>query len=226
MSAFRLSIKEQGDVMAKKDTVKTSMIESYPPELGQELGLVGLSDEEAFSVLKKTDMVLLYESSTGILTERQRKLFENFWDSASKELKAFLDPLIVSFAVHDACDSSDANYIWFDLAEGENISSFAWIKSGKDKEITKLAIELLEKHLEKYLIDAYDRQAREGIANLWNTDLAIPECWYCSSKNSMVRKVITVNDNKFRAWSCTKCSHNTVSPKDILEYLKKKRNVQ
>jgi hypothetical protein len=84
MSAFRLSIKEQGDVMAKKDTVKTSMIESYPPELGQELGLVGLSDEEAFSVLKKTDMVLLYESSTGILTERQRKLFENFWDSASK----------------------------------------------------------------------------------------------------------------------------------------------
>ena len=225
MSVFRLSIKEHGDTMAKKDTIKPSMIESYPPELSQELGLTGLSYEEAFNVLKKTDMILLYESNTGILTERQRKLFENFWERSSKELKAFLDPLIVSFAVHDACDSSDADYIWFDLTEGENISSYAWVKSGKDQEVTKLAIELLGKHLEKYLIDAYDRQAREGIANLWNTELAIPECWYCSSKNSMVRKIITVNDNKFRAWACTKCSHNTVSPKDILEYFKK-RNFQ
>ena len=160
MSVFRLSIKEHGDAMAKKDTVKPSMIESYPPELSQELGVIGLSYEEAFSVLKNTDLVLLYESSTGTLTERQRNLFENFWERASKELKAFLDPLIVSFAVHDACDSSDADYIWFDLAEGENISSCAWVKSGKDQEITKLAMELIEKHLEKYLIDAYDRQAR------------------------------------------------------------------
>jgi dsDNA-specific endonuclease/ATPase MutS2 len=53
MSVFRYSIKKHGDAMAKKDTVKPSMIESYPPELSQELGVIGLSYEEAFNVLKK-----------------------------------------------------------------------------------------------------------------------------------------------------------------------------
>jgi len=210
-----------GDGMTTRSTLKLSMIESYPPDLGQGLGLAGLTYEDAFNVLKKTNMVLLYESNTGVLTSKQRQLFENILEKVPSEIKAFLDPLIVSFAVHDACDSSDTKYLWLDFTEGDNISSSAWVEHGRDEEVLKRTVELLEKNLEKYVIDAYDRQAREGITSIWSAELAIPECWYCGTRGSMVKKIIAVNDKRVRGWTCNKCGHSMILPQDILENLKK-----
>lgn len=113
-----------------------------------------------------------------------------------RETALFVDPTVVSFALRDDCDFSGVDYIWFDLESNNDMGCGAWMRKKDVDDVINLAISLLSRHLEKYLIDAYDRKMREDMIRRWEDGLRLLECPICG-KASLERKTIVTNNIKF-----------------------------
>ena len=83
-----------------------------------------------------------------------------------------------------------------------------------------LAVVFLKNHVEKYLIDVYDRHTREDLVRVWEAELEIRECPICGGSLPK-RQQIALNDYKIRGWVCRYCGHHMVVPSDALNYLSK-----
>ena len=200
--------------MREMGQLKVSMVESNLPELDLENKSYNL----AFERLKSRGLEVLYESRTSVLTELQRELFWKTVGSASNSIRVFLDPIVVAFAIHDACDLSDTDYAWLDLEGEDEVGNSAWTRGGHDG-ILNIAGSLLKKHLEKYILDAYDRHTREDMVRVWEAQLKILQCPICGEP-SLERKPIILNNNMIRSWVCSDCGYHVTVQTDVLNYLK------
>ena len=196
---------------------KITMIETNRLNL-RELDLEGKSYDFAIQVLKRDDLEIIYECCTSILTQFQRELYEKLLQEFPKELSIFLDPIIVSFALKDACDFSGVDYAWLDLDGEDEVGNSAWVSKEDQKKVIKNTFRFLEHHLEKYVIDAYDRRTREDIARIWEAQLKLQECPICGSSD-LERRLIVTKGQKLRGWYCSNCRHHVILPSDILECL-------
>lgn len=185
--------------------------------------LEGKNYGAASTDIKSLGLSIIYECRMHSLNDFQKKLYEKVIAKTPKNIALFADPIVVSFALKDACDISGVDYVWLDL-EGENeVGCSAWVKEKDEDDVINLAISLLKRHLEKYLIDAYDRRTREDLANVWDTGLGLEECPVCG-KTPIERRTIAANNYKFRGWTCSACGHHVIVTSDALDYLK--RNVE
>jgi hypothetical protein len=210
--------------MGDDDKVKIVMVESYPPEITSSLSLQSKSYTFAENILKTEGFVPFYEFHTGILTSTQRGFFEEMVSRAPKKIKVFLDPLIVSFAVRDACDLSGVEYVWLDLEKNDDVGSSAWIKKKDVEKLYQTTFHLIDSHIGKYLLDAYDRKTREDLERAWQAELRLPECQVCGA-TVIERKTppLKVNGERLRGWSCSNCGFQTLLPSDELELVEARR---
>jgi hypothetical protein len=203
-----------GVSMSEMGQLRVSMVESNLPELDLENKSYSL----AFERLKSRGLEVLYESRTSVLTTLQRELFWKTVNRASNNIRIFLDPIVVSFAIHDACDLSDTDYAWLDLEGEDEVGNSAWTKGGNEG-ILDISEGLLKKHLEKYILDAYDRHTREDMVRVWEAGLKLLQCPICG-ESSLERKPIILNNNIIRSWVCSDCEYHVTVQTDVLNYLK------
>lgn len=210
--------------MGDDDKVKIVMVESYPPEITSSLSLQLKSYTFAENILKTEGFVPFYEFHTGILTSTQRGFFEEMVSRAPKKIKVFLDPLIVSFAVRDACDLSGVEYVWLDLEKNDDVGSSAWTKERAVEKLYQTTFHLIDYHIGKYLLDAYDRKTREDLERAWQAELRLPECQVCGA-TVIERKMppMKVSGEIIRGWSCSNCGFQTLLPSDELELVEARR---
>jgi hypothetical protein len=197
-----------------------TMIETNIRDL--EKNLVGKKLSYASNSLSDRDLELLFQSSTSVLSTPQQKMYEIIVSNLPKNLMIFLDPIIVSFALKDACDSSNADFVWIDLEGSENVGNSVWVKREDEKEVLKLMQDFLKHHLEKYLVDAYDRWTREDLSGIWEAKIRLKECPICKG-NPFDQKLIKINDQKLRGWICSACGHHTILPSDTLKFIRANR---
>ena len=197
-----------------------TIVETNIPSLGQ--NLVGENLDYASNVLSRRDLELLYESRISALNSSQRKLYEELLYNIPKKLSIFLDPIIVSFALKDACDFSSADYVWLDLEGSEDLGNSLWVKKEREKEILKLMNDFLKNHLEKYVIDAYGRLTREDMISVWEAQIDLKECSICG-ENPLVRRLIKRKKQKLRGWICSECGHHVILPSDTLDFIRSNR---
>jgi len=200
--------------MGRADDLKVSMSEASLADLdleGESYGVVS-------DLLKGRGLATLYECRMNVLTEFQRGLYEGVMAKVPKEIALFLDPIVVSFALRDACDISGVDFVWLDLEGDGDLGCSVWVREGDGDVVVALAFGLLRRHLEKYLIDVYDRGTREDMVRVWEAGLRLQECPICGEP-SPERRVIAVNKRRFRGWTCTGCRHHVVVPSDVLDYL-------
>ncbi len=210
--------------MNEASKAMVSMVESYPPESVINLKMESRPYDLAFNTLKARGSDLFYESRTGVLTPSQRELYEGFLKKIGTDLAKILDPIVIAFAVKDACDLSMVDYVWLDLEWGGDVGSCAWVKRKDYDEVFKLTVRLLSRHLEKYILDEYDRRTREDLTRAWEAQMRLPECQVCGTP-SPERKLIAVEGGKLRGWSCPACGNQTNLPSDIMELLQGNRVV-
>lgn len=184
----------------------------------KDLGLEGKSYDSASQLLRQSEFEILYECRTSVLTQFQRELYEKFLHDIPKEMAMLLDPIIVSFALKDACDFSGVTYVWLDLDGNDELGNSAWVKREDQKKVLDSVVSLLERHLEKYIIDAYDRKTREDLARIWEAQVKLEACSVCGS-SSLERRLIVTNGRKLRGWICHDCANHVIVPSDALEYL-------
>jgi len=204
--------------MGETRSLRVSLVESYPAEFAGDLGLAGKTLDEATEFLRVKEYDLFYECRTSVLTEPERIAFARVRTKMPGGLGVLLDPLTVSFAVKDACDISGVSYVWLDLYGDGDAGNCVWIASKDHDHVLGLTIYFLERHLEKYLIDAYARSTREDMSRLWNAELKFQVCWFCGS-DSMKRQLVKLKGNKLRSWICMNCGFHVVVPDDILQLL-------
>jgi hypothetical protein len=198
-----------------------AIVETSVPNLGRTL--VGKTMEQATEVLSERGLELLYDSRTSVLKDSQRRLYERILSKVPNKLTIFVDPIIVSFALKDACDRSSSEYIWLDLEGNDDIGNAVWTEKAQKENILRLMIGFLRNHLEKYVIDAYDRLTREDMARVWEAQIDIEECPICGA-NPLTRKLVKRNKQELRGWTCSKCRHHVILPSDILEFIGNNRN--
>ena len=200
--------------MSSAEDLKVSMFEARPTDLDLEGKNYGASS----NILKSRGLTVLYECSMKVLTEFQRDLYAKVIAKVPREITLFLDPITVSFALRDACDVSTVDYVWLDLETDDQVGCSAWVKEKDANAVIGLAVELLKRHLEKYLIDAYDYGTREDMIRIWEAGLGLQECPLCGAV-SPERRVIVANKRKFRGWTCKSCGYHVIIPSDVLDYL-------
>jgi hypothetical protein len=199
--------------MKEMGLLRVSIVESNLPELDLENTTYSIAVEK----LRNRGLEVFYESRTSILSPFQRELYEKALNKVPKEVSILLDPITVAFAIHDACDLSDLDYAWLDLDGDNEVGNSAWSK-GNHEEIVDIATELLRKHLEKYILDAYDRHTREDMVRVWEAQLKLLACPICGA-SSLERKPIILNNNVIRSWVCTSCNYYVTVQTDVLKYL-------
>ncbi|MEM2094072.1 MAG: hypothetical protein QXI32_02095 [Candidatus Bathyarchaeia archaeon] len=190
------------------------IVESNLPELNIEAETYGSASNE----LRKLGFEILYESCTNILTPFQSQLFRRIVAKAPKSIAPLLDPIILGFAIHDASDLSNTDYVWLDLEGDEDIANSAWVRKNGQEEVIKIAFRLLERNLEKYILDAYDRRTRDDLVSVWEAQLNIDGCPVCGVK-SLKREPLELNHKRLRGWLCTNCGHRVMVQNDVLRYL-------
>jgi len=200
--------------MSDMGALRVTMVESNLPELS----LITTTYKDAAEELRGRSFEILYESRTSILTTFQKELYEKISVRISKEKAMFLDPIVLSFAIRDACDLSRADYVWLDLEGDDEIANSVWTRKESQEDIITLAIKLLRRHLEKYILDAYDRHTREDLASVWEAQFKLEACPVCGQP-SLKREPILTNTHKLRSWVCTNCGHYIMVQSDVLEYL-------
>lgn len=211
----RLTVKR----MSEKSDLRVSMVEAYPPEVGS--GLEGRSYGSVSEDLEREGFEIFFECRTGTLTPFQRRLFERLRTEAPRDLSILLDPIVASFAVKDACDLSGVDYVWLDLEGQDDFGNCTWARGNDHNRILGLAVQFLERHLDKYIIDAYDRRTREDMNQVWEAQLKLPECQVCGTP-SVERRIIIMKRQKLRGWKCSNCGHHRILPSDALDYLEKR----
>ncbi|MFQ6074835.1 MAG: hypothetical protein ACE5Z5_01695 [Candidatus Bathyarchaeia archaeon] len=211
--------------MDKVLKARVAMVEAYPPESASKLGLEGKTYGFASNLLGKEGFELLYESRTGVLSPFQRELYEAFLKKVPEDLTRLVDPIVISFAVKDACDYSNVDYFWIDLEETEDVGNGAWVREKDRNHLLGLTVRFLESHLEKYVIDEYDRRTRENLTRAWEAQLKLPGCQICGA-NSLERGLIVIGGRKLRCWICPSCGHHMCLPSDVLDHLKRDRVVR
>jgi len=199
--------------MKEMGILRVSMVETNL----RELDLESKPYTEAFETLRNLGLEVLYESRTSVLTPFQRELYEKTVKRAPKKVSVLLDPIVVAFAIHDACDFSGFDYAWLDLEGGDEIGNSAWARGGQE-EILNLAMRLMRRHLEKYVLDAYDRRTREDMIRVWEAQLKLLACPVCG-ESSLERRPILTNKHMIRSWTCTNCGHHVTVQADVLQYL-------
>jgi hypothetical protein len=200
--------------MGQTEDMQVSMIETNLSNLE----LKGKKYAFAVKALEEAGLKTIYVYQTGVLTQSQRALYEHFTAKA-EDIAIPLDPILVSFALRDACDLSGLDYVCLDL-EGDNEIGFsAWLRRENEEEVLALAVTLLKRHLDKYLLDAYDRRARENMVNIWEAQLSLQECSVCGA-TSLERDTMILEKSEVRCWKCPDCGRNVVLPSDILEHLR------
>jgi len=204
--------------MSDDDKVKIVMVESYPSEIASSLSLQSKSYTFAENILKTEGFIPFYEFHTGILTSTQRGFFEEVVSRAPKKMKILLDPLIVSFAIRDACDLSGVEYFWLDLEKNDDVGSSAWIREKDIEKLYETTFHLIASHIGKYLLDAYDRKTREDLERAWLAELRLPECQVCGA-TVIERKMppMKFSGETLRGWNCSNCGFQTLIPSDVLE---------
>jgi hypothetical protein len=193
-----------------------AIVETSVPNVGQ--NLVGKTLEEATDVLSDRGLELLYESRTSLLNASQRKLYESILVKVPSKLAIFVDPIIISFALKDACDCSSSEYVWLDLEGNDDLGNAVWTEKRQEEDILRLMSGFLRNHLEKYVIDAYDRLTREDMARVWEAQIDIKECPICEV-NPLTRKIVKRSKQELRGWICAECKHHVILPSDILEFI-------
>jgi len=168
--------------------------------------------------LRRRGFEILYESRTNILTPFESELFQKTVARAPKTIAPLLDPIILAFAIHDASDLSKTDFVWLDLEGKDEISNSAWIRKENQEEVIKIAFRLLERNLEKYILDAYDRRTRDDMTCVWEAQLNIKECPVCG-KDALKREPLLLDRKRLRGWACTNCSHRIMVQADVLDYL-------
>ena len=201
--------------MSDMANLKVAMMETNPSNL-RSLGLEGKGYGSALEVLRQNEFEVFYECRTSVLTKFQKELYEKVLSEVPKDLAIFLDPIIVSFALKDACDFSGVDYVWLDLEGEDEVGNSAWVRKEDQKKVLDLAIRFLERHLEKYIIDAYDRRTREDMVRIWEAQVKLQECPICGS-SSLERRLIMTKKQKLRGWTCSSCGHHVILPSDALE---------
>lgn len=199
--------------MSDMENLKASMFETRATNLDLESKSYGV----ASNLLKDHGLTILYECGMTVLNEFQRSLYTKVMMKVPKETVLFLDPIILSFALRDACDLSGVDYVWLDLESEDEIGCSAWVKNEDVNVVINLAVNLLKRHLDKYLIDAYDHETREDMLRVWESGLGLQECPICGTALPQ-RKVIITNNHKFRGWLCKSCGYHVVLPSDTLVY--------
>lgn len=196
------------------ENLKVSMVETRTVNLDLEDKSYGAASD----LLKGHGLVVLYECGMKVLNDFQRDLYAKIMAKVPREITLFLDPIVLSFALRDSCDLSGVDYVWLDLEGNDDVGCSAWVKENDSNVIISLAVDLLKRHLDKYLIDAYDHGTREDMISVWTTGLGLQACPLCGTA-SPERRVIAVNKHKLRGWTCTSCSHHVILPSDILDYI-------
>jgi len=199
--------------MKEMGVLRVSMVESNLPVLDLE----DKTYSEAFDTLRNRGLEVFYESRTSVLTPFQRELYEKTMMRMPRKVAVLLDPIVVAFAIHDACDFSVFDYAWLDLEGGDEIGNSAWARGGQE-EILNLAMKLVRRHLEKYVLDAYDRRTREDMIRVWEAQLNLLACPVCGG-SSLERRPILTNKHMIRSWICTDCGHHVTVQADVLQYL-------
>lgn len=201
--------------MSDMTGLKIVMIEMNSSNV-KDLGLDGKSYGFASEVLRWNDFQVFYESRTSVLTQFQRELYELVLSTIPKELALLLDPIVVSFALKDACDYSGVDYVWIDLEDDDEVAGSAWVRKDDQKKVLDLAIKFLKRHLEKHILDAYDRRTREDMARVWEAQIMLEACPVCGS-SSLERRLVVMKKQKLRDWTCTDCGNHVIIPSDVLE---------
>jgi hypothetical protein len=203
--------------MSAKGNLKISMVETSLSDTDlqkQDYGVVS-------TTLQRRGFEIFYECQTSTLTEFQRRLYNKVLVRAPKRFCFFLDPLIISFVLRDACDVSEVDYVWIYLDDGGEIGCSAGLRREDQNEGVNLAMRLLDRHLEKYVIDTYDRRTREDMLRVWETQLNLKECPTCANP-SLTRTFTVIDHHKFRGWICSACAHHVILHIDVLSYLEQK----
>lgn len=169
--------------------------------------------------LRKLDFVFFCECRTSILTHGQSDLYDNILSNIPNDLKVFLYPIIVSFVHIDACDISDTDYVWLDLEDRDEVGCSVWLKQEGQDAVLDEAIYLLEWHLEKFVIDAYDWRTRKDMLRVWEVQLDLQECEICGN-SSPCRRLLAVTAQKLQGWLYSNCGHRTVLHSDMLIFFK------
>ena len=200
--------------MSEVENYKIAMSETSIPDLDLE--------EKKYatvtSLLKSRDLSNIYECHMKTLTPFQRDLYEKVLTKVPREMSLFAEPIVVSFALKDACDVSGVDYVWLDLEGEDDVGCSAWVREKDRDSIISLAIDLLKRHMEKYIIDVNDRGTRDDLAKVWEAGLGLKECSVCG-KSSPERRTIAANSYKFRGWTCSGCGHHVIVPSDTLNFL-------
>ncbi len=172
--------------------------------------------------LRGMGLTVLYEARMGVLTELQRSLYENVLLKVPKDLVLFLDPIVISFALRDACDLSSVDYVWLDFENDDDVGCSAWMRKNDGDGVIDLAVDLMRRHLEKYLIDVYSRGTREEMVRVWEAGLGLEACSVCGGTSLKRRLIMADRHHRLRGWACAKCGNHVVIPSDALDYLKRK----
>jgi len=199
-----------------------AIVETSFPNLGSDL--VGKTHDHASNVLSSRGLEVLYQSRTSSLDASQKELYEKVLSHVAKGLTIFLDPIIVSFALKDAFDFSTINYVWLDLEGKEDLGNSVWAEREGETEVLQLMNDFLKNHLEKYVIDAYDRSTREELTRIWEAKINLKECPICG-KNSLARRLVKTKKQKLRGWTCSGCGHHVILPSDTLSFIKNNRKL-
>ena len=197
-----------------------AMVETSVPHVGQDL--VGKTLDEVADALATRGLERLYESRTGVLSPSQRQLYERILAKVPSKLTIFLDPIVLSFALKDACDRSSSAYVWLDLEGNDDVGNAVWTETTGDDEILRLMTGLVQDHLEKYVIDAYDRLTREDMTRVWKAQIDIEACPVCGA-TPLTRRFIKRSGVELRGWICATCSHHMILPADILAFIETNR---
>jgi hypothetical protein len=196
---------------------KVTIVESNLHELNLAAATYGPASEE----LRRRGFEILYESRTDVLTPFQSELFQKIVARAPKTIAPLLDPIVLAFAMHDASDISKTDYVWLDLEGDDEIANSAWVRRENQEEVISNAFRLLERNLEKYVLDTYDRRTRDDMVSVWEAQLNIKGCPVCG-KNSLKREPLQLGKKRLRGWVCTNCSHHVMVQADVLDYLSSK----
>jgi len=98
-----------------------------------------------------------------------------------------------------------------------------WTGKAKEDHILTLMTDLLLNHLEKYVVDAYDRLTREDMARVWEAQIELKECPVCGS-NALTRRLVKRNAQELRSWVCSACRHHVILPSDALTFIRTNRS--
>jgi len=199
-----------GDLAGFKVTIVESNL--------HDLSLAAATYEPVSEELRKRGFEILYESCTDILTTFESELFQKMVARAPKDIAPLLDPIVMAFAIHDASDLSKTDYVWLDLEGNNEIANSAWVRKENQEEVIAIAFRLLERNLEKYILDTYDRRTRDDMVSVWEAQLSISECPVCG-KNSLKRAPLQLGKKRLRGWACANCNHHVMVQTDVLDFL-------